>query len=144
MSRLSPVNFSQQSQAFLDAAAREFNESPHAISIPAYFLVGRALELAFKSFLLVHGATEKKLRKLGHDLDRGLEAAVEAGLGDLLEIEDQDRAAIFGLNRYYVSKDLEYVRTGYKSYPEPRIVLATARRLLSGIAPAVRAWRPED
>ena len=79
-----------------------------------------------------------------HDLDRGLDAACELGLGDLVDIEDRDRAVISDVNRYYVSKDLEYVKTGYKSYPDPQVMLTTVRCLLDGISPAVCRWLPHD
>ena len=144
MGRLSTVIIFQQSQKFLEASEREFNNAGSSIPIPGYFLASRALELALKSFLLLHGKTEHQLREIGHDLDRGLDAACELGLGDLVDIEDRDRAVISDVNRYYVSKDLEYVKTGYKSYPDPQVMLTKVRCLLDGISPAVCRWLPHD
>lgn len=144
MGRLSPVNFWQQARQFVDASEREFDHAGRRISIPGYFLAARSLELGLKSFLLIQAQTENDLKAIGHNLDRGLKVACDLGLSDAVELDDRDRMIVSDINSYYVTKDLEYVTTGYKSYPDPRLLLATVRRLLDGIAPLARAWRAAD
>lgn len=144
MARLSPVVFWQQSYQFLAAAEREFSANGSAVSIPSYFLVGRALELGLKSFLLLHGQTEADLRAVGHDLLDGLTAAQNFCLEASVDLEPEDLTAIRMLHPYYVSKDLEYVTNGYKQYPEKQFLLGFTHRLLEGIEPAIRSWRPTE
>ena len=54
-SQLSPVVMAKQARQFLDAARREFEVTKSGVTIPGYFLAARAIELAFKSFLLLRG-----------------------------------------------------------------------------------------
>jgi hypothetical protein len=139
---LSPVNFRNHAREFLEAGEREAQIRSPEVSIPAYFLLGRALELALKSFLLLHGWMEADLRKVGHDLEAALREALGAGVADMVEISEEESEAIAALNIYYASKDLEYVKTGAKSYPDHQVLTRVCRRIVEGIGPAVRRWLP--
>ena len=130
-----PVQFFLHGKAFLDAAAREFSAEEPAISIPGYFLVGRAAELALKAYLLSCGATEAELRGIGHDLEDALAAA-----GDL-EIPGDIAAVLRALNPYYSGKDLEYPKTGLKSFPDHDVALAATRSLFEIVGRVVRVAR---
>jgi hypothetical protein len=142
MPGLSPVVFAQHAQQFLDAAKREAAHAPMGTSLPAYFLVGRSIELALKSFLLLEGCGEADLRRVSHNLAAGLELAESRGLSSVVTLSPESRQALQWINPYYQSKDLEYPTTGYKSYPELRYVEEVAATLLKSIQPRLRAWRP--
>jgi HEPN domain-containing protein len=109
------------------------------MSLPAYFLAARAIELALKSYMLLQGQTEKDLRSVSHNLAAALDTAVSLGLPWLLTVPAESEQAIRWINDYYASKDLEYPTTGYKSYPEIRYLLEFAESLLARL----RSWRPE-
>src|SRR5262245_43895341 len=142
MGRLSPVVFAEQANEFLEAARREFGQRGVGISFPGYFLVSRALELAFKSFLLLKGQSEAQLRRVGHDLERSLSDARTHGLDEVIKLAPEHEAAVRMVNVYYLAKDLEYPTTGYKSYPEARYLLDCATQLLDRLHPHLRRWRP--
>ena len=87
-----------------------------AVLFPFLFLIGHGLELAYKAVLLVDGATEKDLRRIGHDLLRCrrevqicrpslLEDLEEPGTGEIVEM----------IGRYYKAKALEYHMPGLYS-----------------------------
>ena len=87
MAKLSPVVFWQVARDFLRAAEREFQQArPIDVSIPAYFLVARSIELVLKSFLLLKGGTERELRKISHNLEVALTAARERGLDSIVTL----------------------------------------------------------
>lgn len=113
------------------------------MSLPAYFLAGRAIELALKSYMLLQGRTEKDLRSVSHDLAAALDTAVRLGLPSILLVSGESEQAIRWINDYYASKDLEYPTTGYKSYPQIRYLLEFAGSLLTQLTPRLRSWRPE-
>jgi len=54
---------------------------PDTIAAPPFYLYCHAIELSLKSLLIARGTSERQLRRIGHDLDAGLEAAVSQGLG---------------------------------------------------------------
>ena len=62
------------------AAADAVNERhPNALHVLSH-LLGMAIELALKAFLMKAGQTERELRKIGHDLQALLAAANAHGL----------------------------------------------------------------
>jgi hypothetical protein len=142
MSKLSPIVFAQHARQFLDSASREQENAKMGMSLPAYFLVGRAIELALKSYMLLQGQTEKNLRAVGHNLAAGLDTSVTLGLSSLLTITPESDQAVRWINDYYESKDLEYPTTGYKSYPEIRHLFEFADSMLTALMPRLRSWRP--
>lgn len=143
MGALSPIVFAQHASAFLQAARRENEAAGILVSLPAYFLVGRAIELALKSYLLLEGRTEKDLRRISHDLHAALDEALRAGLGEFAPPSVEADQAIRWISSYYASKDLEYPTTGAKSYPEISYLVDFATDLLARLAPRLRAWRPD-
>ena len=143
MSRLSPVVFAQHAQQFLDAAEREQVGAKRGMSLPAYFLAGRSIELALKSYMLLQGQTEKDLRFVSHDLAAALDTSIRLGLPSLLVVSAESDQAVRWINDYYASKDLEYPTTGYKSYPQIRYLIEFAGLLLTQLTPRLRSWRPQ-
>lgn len=128
---LSPVTIYKYAESFLEAASREFEVEN--ISIPGYFLAGRAAELAIKAYMLATGASERDLRDVGHDLSAALKQ-VEA-----LELGETGRTVLLWLNPYYSGKDLEYPKTGFKHLPDRIQTIEEVRGLLELVKPDV--WR---
>ena len=89
-------------------------------SHPAYFLHGRAIELALKAFLVARGTPYSKLRNrpFGHDLSALLKEARRRKLGQFAKFGAKEIAAISQLNNEYASKNLEYIVTGTFSIPD--------------------------
>lgn len=139
---ISPIVFAQQAQQFLDAAKRESSTSGRPISLPAYFLAGRSIELALKSYLLLEGRVERDLRRISHDLGAALDAAQASNLSSLLTVAAESDQAVRWINDYYAVKDLEYPTTGFKSYPPVHYLLNFSESLIGALQPRLRTWRP--
>lgn len=72
------------------------------------FLLGRAIELALKAYLISQGTTEKELRTIGHNLERAFDAAAAKGFR-MAGGNDQARSEWLGLlNDNYSTKLFEY------------------------------------
>jgi hypothetical protein len=72
------------------------------------YLLGHALELLFKTYLLTCGAGERELRGFGHDVQRLLKECRAAGLNDLLRVSSELEADLGQFSAFYKQKDLEY------------------------------------
>lgn len=131
-----------QAREFLAAATREFDLTDGRVSFPAYFLAARSIELGLKSFLLMQGQDERRLRSISHDLVHAVEEAKSAGIVSVVPLRKEDEAVIAWINGYYQSKHLEYPKTGLMSFPDDRTLLSTAVRIVEGLEPVVRQWRP--
>jgi hypothetical protein len=73
------------------------------MSLPAYFLAGRAIELALKSYMLLKGEDERSLRRVSHDLAKALDEAVRLGLLSVLPVKSESEEAVRWTN-YRVQK----------------------------------------
>ena len=103
---------------------------------PSYYLVSHSIELALKAFLRGNGVSLDELKnqkKLGHDLEKILDRAVQLGLGTFLSITEKDKFAIIAINDYYKGKELEYIVTGYKQFPKIELLTSFSGRLLETI-----------
>lgn len=138
---LSPIILTQLGREFLEAARREA-ALKNQISLPAYFLVARSIELGIKAFLVLKGHSEAQLKAIGHDLESALEEARRHGFDSLVSPSQDHKAALEILNLYYKSKDLEYTQTGYKSYPRHDLLVAFADGVLASLAAPLRNWNP--
>lgn len=128
------VGTSDLASAFSEAAGRQpLDAQPQPFV--TYFLLGHALELAWKSVLIAEGVTEKELRNIGHDL-RAARDGAEVVLGK----DQPSRGEVFHLTEmiadYYSAKALEYLMTGYYSLPEA----AQAASAVSTYVRAVDDW----
>lgn len=140
--RLSPVNLWLLSEEFLAAAKREFDQDQVGVCLPAYFLAGRSLELALKSYILAQGGDETLLRSISHNLVRALREARDRGLDRFVSHSEEDAALVRWTNAYYERKDLEYPTTGSKSYPAPNLLVNYVAKMRDGIGVPIRRWRP--
>lgn len=77
-----------------------------------YYLLGHALELAFKSFLFNHGVELDHLKHdIAHNLAQCLSLAKQKGLNIF---DEQEETAINMLNAFYSKKMFEYPEIGSK------------------------------
>ena len=100
---------------------------------PRYYLLGHGLEEVFKAFIRAKGGTLQCLKSIGHDLELARDWANTTGLAQFYTLTDEDNQALAMLNPYYKSKEFEYRVTGYKSYPQPEVLIGLLERLLSAI-----------
>src|SRR5438034_88692 len=72
------------------------------------FLTCRSVELALKAFLRAKGLEKDELKRLGHNLEKALKEAENAGLGEVWRIDQEFRVYLIVLNTWYEFKDFEY------------------------------------
>jgi hypothetical protein len=101
--------------------------------VPVMYLAAHSIELSLKAFLLHKGDTLEKLKSIGHDLKKAFKRAKSYGLPAALQATNSEVAALSALNALYVSKQLNYIQTGLKSYPVFGLVEALGKRLLLGV-----------
>lgn len=131
LTRATPMRFLTHAQEFFSAGELVLNRAT-TVSFPAYFLLGRSIELSLKAFLLASGveATELKSRELGHDLSALLGVALQHGLEQELKLDSQEAAIIRLLSYDYAEKWFEYPNTGgIYSLPLINVTEEVAKRL---------------
>ena len=117
---------------FYDAAIVVTNKAKGRISIPAYFLSCRAIELTLKAFLRSCGLGLGATTRMRHDLGALLVAAEKEGLKSFATLGTEEVNAIGAINPYYKGKELEYIVTGFKRFPHIRDLQSFASTLLKG------------
>jgi hypothetical protein len=130
-----PRGFYVHAVAFSDAADT-VHASNVADPLPRYFLWGRAIELALKSFLLAEGVPigHLKSKSVGHNLQALFDAAEARGISELISPSGLDRGIVRLLNFDYMSKRFEYRETGATyGLPDPILLRRLIRRLLKGV-----------
>jgi hypothetical protein len=102
--------FLEQAFAFAAAADSYSTRSPLVNTTALNFLMGRAIELAIKAYLLSKGISMAHLRshKVGHDLEAGLAIALGMGFNTEVVSTPTDQEVITVLNVHYSEKDFEY------------------------------------
>lgn len=150
-----PLGFLRLATQYLSAASlvqlppsTELEELKQRLSLPAYFLVGHAIELALKGFLASTGISIEELRKraYGHDLTALIDEAMRRKLESLVQLNAREIAAITTLNEMYGAKELEYLVDGVRALPHYSVAHATATKLCEGLLPHCRrlASNPPD
>lgn len=141
--RTSPIGLARYATEFFEAALAADEKLGRKdgyeiiAPIPVMFLVGQAVELALKAYLLSKGIELRKLRHdYGHELHRTLRKAKELGLSDIVALSKDDEAVIELLSSLYSTKQLQYIVTGAKTFPVFGPLERVARKLIYGIAPA--------
>lgn len=100
---------------------------------PVSYMVGHAIELALKAYLLHQGAPLKAIRRLGHNLETAFAKAEAKGLGSIMTVSAQDRSVLKILNALYSDKQLEYSVTGFKTFPVFGPMQTLAYRLINSV-----------
>lgn len=130
--------FLKDAQDFWAAADLLLNKTEE-VPLPAYFLLGRSIELSLKAFLLHKGMPISELRKkrYGHNLRSLLAEARAKGIERFVELPLIDEGVIYLLSHDYEAKRLEY-RITKGSYALPLLpeTRGIARRLAFELKPA--------
>lgn len=104
---------------YLHAATLVHAGVKNKFSVPAYYLVGHAIELTLKAFLVARGVpvTELAKRRYGHNLVALLNRARRHRLGQFVKLDRSEIEAIGDLNAQYADKRFEYIVSGPASLP---------------------------
>jgi hypothetical protein len=109
------------------------DQRPFGIALmPVNFLIGQAIELAFKAFLRESGATLKEMRALGHNLNALLAEAIKKGLSIAWNTTDTTILAL--LNEQYQPREFQYIKTGIKTFPQIEPLSKTAAKVVASVA----------
>lgn len=106
-------------------------------SVSVMYLVAHSIELSIKAYLLHKGQSLEQTKKIGHDLCRALKKAKELGIGDIVQITDDEINALQLLNNLYSKKELNYIVTGVKQFPVFDPLNTLNGKLLHGVAERV-------
>lgn len=122
--RTTPVGLVRFASEFMEAALAaddKMGRKPGfeiVAPTPVMFLVGQAIELALKAFLLSEGVSLRSLRQdYGHELHRSVRKCKELGFQPLLQLSEEEANVLALLDTLYSSKQLQYIVTGSKVYP---------------------------
>lgn len=111
--------FHRMSYEYINAC-EELEKSRMRYSTICYYLVCHALEIAMKSYLILDGWEEKKIRNISHNL-KGLMKILKKG--EYYIFTKQDEEYIIAVNKYYSKKDFEYLITaGEKLFPNLKLL----------------------
>ena len=107
--------------------------------VPALYLIGHSIELAYKSYLLHRGITLRELRskKFGHDLNSCQRKAKELGLSASVKFHSAEEGAVELLNTLYSTKQLNYIVTGMKYIPTFGLLESFAIKLIRAVSAEV-------
>jgi hypothetical protein len=128
MDRLTSMGISRTARKFFEAAEILRSEKDKTFA-PTYFCICQSIELSLKAFLRGSGYTDNDLRKIGHDLEESVGQARAAGLDDHFKFSAEDYAAIRQINAHYKGKDLQYTKSGFRSFPHVDILIDLGSRL---------------
>lgn len=126
-----PEGFLKHAQEFWAAADLVLNKV-EGVSLPAYFLLGRSIELSLKAFLLHKGIPVSELRKkrYGHNLKALLAESRIQGIERFVQLAAIDAGVIDLLSYDYEAKRLEYrITKGTYALPLLPETWRVARRL---------------
>ncbi|MGY8681489.1 hypothetical protein Q2941_27420 [Bradyrhizobium sp. UFLA05-153] len=101
--------------------------------IPVNYLIGHAIELALKAYLLQNGVDLAGIRRIGHQLCVAYDEARKLGLDDHFKPENGDVSPLQVLDALYSDKQFEYIETGFKTFPVFGPLQLFARGLLLGV-----------
>ena len=112
-----PQGFAKHAQEFFCAADLVLAKA-ESVSLPAYFLLGRSIELSLKAFLLHQGVSISVLssKKLGHNLEVLLDKAKKYGVDQHVQLDTLECGVVQLLSFDYAEKRLEYRNTGGTYY----------------------------
>lgn len=89
-------------------------EDARVAPMPVYFLIGHALELAFKSLLILEGTTDAILRKLGHDVADACSRVPERYAALVTPVLAETATLLMPI---YATKGFEYLMPGFRRVP---------------------------
>jgi len=116
---------------FFSAVELERSPNSNKVGTASYYLYGHSLELALKSYLHTKGESIETLKKLGHNLEGLLNKCISHGIKESLDIDDDYIRVVKGINRYYSTKEFEYMTRTMKSYPRLYDVKAVVKKTIN-------------
>ena len=145
-SRTTPLGFARYSYEYLEAAQvvdEEIGSRPGfemVPPIPVLYLVGHAIELSLKAFLLKNEISLQQLRSprhYGHNLKTCFHKAQQLGLLSHVQFTGHEVGAFEILDNLYSTKQLEYIVTGEKFFPSFGPLHLFAVKLFNAVAKVV-------
>lgn len=139
--RFGPVGLIVMAEKYLFAAKTMAATPQEKWSPVEKFLACRSIELSLKAFLSMKGRRLVELAGgvFGHDLQNLLNEANGDGLAAIVDLTDDERAAIEFAHRYYLEKVFEYpaLSEAVRAYPGDPVLqplLGAAERLVAKLA----------
>lgn len=142
-----PAAFARYANEFLDAALITDvgmgggDEYDFFAPVPVMYLIGHSIELSLMSYLLYRGKNLDEVRyDFGHNLIQTMDAAINEGLDEHIDIDSHEKDALKILNELYASKQLNHIHTGLKEIPSFAPLESLAKKLLETVSGIV-GWR---
>jgi hypothetical protein len=104
---------------------------------PVNYLIGHAIELGLKAYLLHRGRSLADIKFMGHRLCLAYNEARKDGLDAHFQPEAEDVSVLDALDTLYSDKQFEYIETGCKTFPVFGPLQHFARELLLGVTRAI-------
>lgn len=126
-----PKGLFQDAEDFFYAYRQLKKTRPHQLRLLKieYYLLGHALELVFKSFLLENGVGLKCLKcDIKHNISRCLGLSKQKGINI---INKKEAEAVEQLNHYYQDKQFEYSKDGILNLPSLKAIENIIVKLLN-------------
>lgn len=120
-----------------EGALREIAGDEIGAPTPVNYLIGHAIELGLKAYLLQGGHSLADLKAIGHRLCLSYKEAREVGLDKYFQREAVDVTVLDALDALYSDKQFEYIETGPKTFPVFGPLRHFARELLLGVTKAI-------
>ncbi len=112
------ITFYVYADSFYSAAVElEKSTNPAKMSTAVYYLYGHSLELSYKSFLYGKGFSIKKLKDIGHNLEKALNECINMDIKHHLKIDGNYLNTVEMINKYYATKEFEYMVRTEKIFP---------------------------
>jgi hypothetical protein len=120
-----------------DAAIGDIDGYEITAPTPVNYLMGHAIELGLKAYLLQQGAELDRVINIGHRLCVAYEDARKAGLDAHFLPEGEDISVLVALDALYSDNQFGYIETGPKTFPVFGPLRHFARELLLGVTKAI-------
>jgi hypothetical protein len=104
---------------------------------PVNYLIGHAIELGLKAYLLHGGRSLADIKSIGHRLCLAYSEARKVGLDAHFQPEAEGVSVLDALDALYLDKQFEYIETGPKTFPVFGPLQHFTRELLLGVTRAI-------
>jgi len=124
-------------------AAQELEKvsNKNKVSMPSYYLYAHAIELAYKSYLFKCGVDLKYIKiEIGHDLEKALKEVKGHGFDKKLSDNPDYESVVIEINKYYVTKEFEYMTATAKKLPLLQNVKVTAKQTINASFDAINGY----
>jgi hypothetical protein len=118
-----------------DSAIGDMDGYEITAPIPVNYLMGHAIELGLKAYLLHNGRSLADIKFIGHRLRLAYNEARQVGLDE--HFQPEDVTVLDALDPLYSDKQFEYIETGPKTFPVFGPLQHFARELLLGVTRAI-------